>query len=57
MISVALIGLGWWGKTMARLLGSSSRLKLVRVVDIDPAGAELARQMRSEEHTSELQSH
>ncbi len=45
MTSVALIGLGWWGKTMARLLASSSRLKLVRAVDIDPAGAELARQM------------
>ncbi len=45
MTTVALIGLGWWGKTMARLLTSSTRLKLVRAVDIDPAGAELARQM------------
>jgi len=45
MTSVALIGLGWWGKTMARLLASSSRLRLVRAVDVDPAAAELARQM------------
>jgi len=45
MTSVALIGLGWWGKTMARLLASSSRLKLVHAVDIDPAGSELARQL------------
>ncbi len=43
MTSVALIGLGWWGKIMARLIAESPKLRLVRAVDIDPAGAAIVR--------------
>ncbi|MSP89150.1 MAG: Gfo/Idh/MocA family oxidoreductase [Alphaproteobacteria bacterium] len=42
MVSVAVIGLGWWGKTIGRLLAASRNLKLVRAVDVDPKGAEWA---------------
>jgi predicted dehydrogenase len=36
-VKVGLVGYGWWGKTMARNIATSSWLKLVAVVEADPA--------------------
>ena len=33
MLNVALIGLGWWGRTILPQLKGNARLKLVRAVD------------------------
>jgi predicted dehydrogenase len=43
MISAAIVGLGWWGKTIARTLAGSAKLRLVRAVDVDPGAGEFAR--------------
>jgi predicted dehydrogenase len=42
MLNIAVCGLGWWGRTIVPLAKTSSRLKIVRVVDPDPAAAEFA---------------
>ena len=44
MISAAIVGLGWWGRTIARTLAESERLRLVRAVDVDPRAADWARE-------------
>lgn len=38
MIDVAVVGLGWWGQNIARLLTTSERVRPVLGVDPDPAG-------------------
>ncbi|HXP30913.1 MAG TPA: Gfo/Idh/MocA family oxidoreductase [Stellaceae bacterium] len=43
MLNAAIVGLGWWGRTIAQLLQSSPKLRPSRAVDIDPAGADWAR--------------
>jgi predicted dehydrogenase len=45
MLNVAVVGLGWWGKTIVRTLKGSGSLRVVRVVDVDPAAAEAAREL------------
>jgi predicted dehydrogenase len=40
MLNVAVIGLGWWGKTIVRLLEGNEKLRVVRVVDVNPAAVE-----------------
>jgi predicted dehydrogenase len=42
MLNIAIVGLGWWGKTLVNLAGTSNQLKVVRVVDVNPAMAALA---------------
>jgi len=42
MLNVAVVGLGWWGRTIAGLLAGNSRLALVRVVDVSPAAERFA---------------
>jgi predicted dehydrogenase len=42
MLNVAVAGLGWWGRTIVPLLKSSDKLRVVRALDPDPAGAEYA---------------
>jgi len=42
-LGVAVVGLGWWGRTIVPLLKHSEKLKLVCGVDPAPAGAEFAR--------------
>jgi len=42
MLRVAICGLGWWGRVIVPLAKSSAKLKVVRVVDPDPAGADFA---------------
>lgn len=44
MLNVAVIGLGWWGKTIATTLRGSTKLKVVHVVDIDAKVGEWARE-------------
>lgn len=44
MLNIAVVGLGWWGRTLVDLAGRSDRLRLVRVADISPQGAEFAAQ-------------
>ena len=43
-LRVAVMGLGWWGKTIVPLLQESSKLKVVAAVDPDPAAAAFASQ-------------
>jgi len=42
MLNVAICGLGWWGRIIVPLAKSSAKLKVVRVVDPDPAAADFA---------------
>lgn len=42
MLNVAIVGLGWWGKTIAGTLRDSARLKIVRAVDPSPEAAQWA---------------
>src|SRR5262247_2191011 len=41
-LGVAVVGLGWWGRTIVPLLNGSGRLKVVKGVDPAPAAAEFA---------------
>jgi predicted dehydrogenase len=43
MLNVALVGLGWWGRTILRTLEGSAKLKIVTAVDVSPDAAALAR--------------
>jgi predicted dehydrogenase len=44
MIAAGIVGLGWWGKTIARTLGESQTLRLLKAVDIDPRAGDWARE-------------
>jgi predicted dehydrogenase len=39
MIRAAIVGLGWWGRTIVQRLRDSEKLRLVRAVDVDPDAA------------------
>jgi predicted dehydrogenase len=43
-LNIAVIGLGWWGRVIVPLATSSAKLRVVAMVDPDPAAAEFARQ-------------
>jgi predicted dehydrogenase len=43
-LGVAVCGLGWWGRVIVPLAKSSAKLRVVRVVDPDPAAAGFARE-------------
>jgi predicted dehydrogenase len=36
MLKIAIIGLGWWGKTLVNLAATSNKLAVVRVADVNP---------------------
>ncbi|HEX7966932.1 MAG TPA: Gfo/Idh/MocA family oxidoreductase [Stellaceae bacterium] len=36
MLSVAVVGLGWWGRNIVETLKGSAKLRVVRAVDTDP---------------------
>jgi predicted dehydrogenase len=42
MLDAAVIGLGWWGRTIVQMLEGSDRLRLVKAVDVNPAAGEWA---------------
>ena len=44
MLNVAVIGLGWWGRIIVDLLAKSDKIRVVRVVDVSPAGEAYARE-------------
>ena len=43
-LSVAVVGLGWWGRIIVPLLKNSNKLRVVKGVDPAPEAAEFARQ-------------
>jgi predicted dehydrogenase len=44
VLNVAVVGMGWWGKTLVTLMGKSAKLKVIRGVKRNPATeAEFAR--------------
>ena len=44
MLNIAVVGLGWWGRTLVDLASGSERFRLVRVADVSPQGAQFAAQ-------------
>ena len=49
MLNVAVIGMGWWGKTLVTAIGKSSKLRVVKGVKRNPATeAEFAREHKFE---------
>lgn len=38
MLNVAVIGLGWWGRIIVDLLAGSEKIRVIRVVDVNPQG-------------------
>jgi predicted dehydrogenase len=45
MLDVAVVGMGWWGKTLVNLIGKSSKLRVVKGMKRHPAGeADFARE-------------
>lgn len=45
MLDVAVVGMGWWGKTLVNLISKSSKLRVVKGMKRNPAGeAEFARE-------------
>ncbi len=49
MLNVAVVGIGWWGKTIVPLLKRSTKLRVDKVVEVNAAGiADFARQQSVE---------
>ncbi len=44
MLNAAVVGLGWWGKTIVATLRDSAKLRVVKTIDPDPAAASWARE-------------
>jgi len=42
MLDAAIIGLGWWGRTITELLAASTKLRLVKAVDVDASARQWA---------------
>lgn len=42
MLRAALVGLGWWGRTIARLLKGNQKISLAAAVDVDPGSERFA---------------
>ena len=43
-LGVAVVGQGWWGRAVVRVLDGSDSMRVVTTVDVDPVAAELARE-------------
>ena len=43
-MNIAVVGLGWWGRIIVQLARESDKLRVVRVVDVDPLAASFAAQ-------------
>ena len=37
MLDVAVVGMGWWGKTLVSLISKSSKLRVVKGMKRNPA--------------------
>lgn len=44
MLEVGLVGMGWWGGTLLRVLKGSADIRIVAATDVDPARAALAQE-------------
>ncbi len=45
MLDVAVVGMGWWGKTLVSLISKSSKLRVVKGMKRNPASeADFARE-------------
>ena len=38
MFNVAVVGMGWWGKTIVPLIKRSDKIAVSKVVEVNPAG-------------------
>jgi predicted dehydrogenase len=45
MLKAAVVGLGWWGRTIAGLLAGNRKISLVKAVDVNPASEGFARDL------------
>jgi predicted dehydrogenase len=43
-LGVAVVGQGWWGKAVVRMLDASDSMRVVTTVDVDPSAEEFARE-------------
>ena len=43
MLNAAIVGLGWWGETIARLLAGSATIRVAKAVARSAVGREAAR--------------
>jgi predicted dehydrogenase len=55
MTNLAVVGLGWWGNIISGLIPTSSKLKLVRVVDANPTLAESIGKQRGVPYSTRLE--
>jgi predicted dehydrogenase len=44
MLNAAIVGLGWWGKTIATTLRDGAKLRVIKAIDPDPVAASWARE-------------
>jgi predicted dehydrogenase len=43
-LNVAMVGLGWWGQNMVRWLKGNQKLRMAKLVDVNPASEAFARE-------------
>ena len=43
-LNIAIVGLGWWGRTLLDLASTSAKLRVVRVADVNPQARDFAAQ-------------
>lgn len=44
MLNIAVVGVGWWGRIIVDLARGSDKLRVVRLVDVNPGAAAFARE-------------
>jgi len=44
MLNIAVIGLGWWGRTLVDLVGQSDKLRVARVADVNAQALDFVKQ-------------
>lgn len=44
MVNAAIVGLGWWGRTILTLLHGNAKLRIVKAIDVNPESAAIARE-------------
>ncbi len=44
MVNAAIVGLGWWGRTILKLLHGNAKLRIVKAIDVNPDSAAIARE-------------
>src|SRR5215470_11053945 len=44
MVNAALVGLGWWGRNILKLLQGNAKLRIVKAIDVSAEAAAIARE-------------